>query len=268
MDFQEYLDLALAFIKLNAVKVIVAFLILIIGLWLVKKAVKITKNIMEKKGVDVTLQKFLGDLMGWILKILVFITAISQVGIETTSFIALIGAAGLAVGLALQGTLANFAGGALIMMFKPFKVGDLIEAQGHKGTVKEIQIFVTKLNGLQNKLIIIPNGILSNGSIINYNEQGKLRVDLIFGVGYGEDIKKTKEVLLQVLLNNPLVLKDPEPTVNVLELADSSVNFAVRPWSTPENYWKVYFETMEEGKLALDNAGIEIPYPHRVVLKK
>jgi len=154
------------------------------------------------------------------------------------------------------------------MIFKPFKVGDLIEAQGHKGSVKEIQIFVTKLNGAQNKLIIIPNGILSNGSIINYTEQGKLRVDLVFGVGYDEDIKKTKEVLMQVMLNNPLVLKDPEPSVNVLELADSSVNFAVRPWTTPDNYWKVHFQIIEEGKIALDNAGINIPYPHIVVINK
>lgn len=268
MDYQKYLDIALTFIKNNTVNVVVAILILIIGLWLSKKIVKLTQKLMAKRGVDETLQKFLGDLLGWGLKILVFITAISQVGIETTSFIAILGAAGLAVGLALQGTLANFAGGALIMIFKPFKIGDLIEAQGQLGVVKEIQIFVTKLTSPENKLIIIPNGTLSNGNIINYTEEGTLRVDLTFGVSYDADIKQTKEILMQVLLKNPDVLKNPAPTINVSELADSSVNFAVRPWTKTENYWKVYFNILEEGKLALDKAGIEIPYPHQVEIKK
>jgi small conductance mechanosensitive channel len=154
------------------------------------------------------------------------------------------------------------------MIFKPFKVGDLIEAQGELGVVKEIQIFVTKLNSPQNKLIIIPNGTLSNGNIINYTEEGTLRVDLTFGVSYDADIKQTKEVLMQVLLNNPDILKNPAPTINVSELADSSVNFAVRPWVKTKNYWKVYFNVLEEGKLALDKAGIEIPYPHQVEIKK
>ncbi len=257
MDYQKYVDIVIGFIERNAMNVIVALLILIIGLWLTKKFVRISKKIMGKRNVDVTLQKFLGDLLGWILKVLVFITAISQLGIETTSFIAILGAAGLAIGLALQGALSNFAGGALIMIFKPFKVGDLIKAQGELGVVKEIQIFVTKLTSPENKLILIPNGILANGNIINYTEEGKLRVDLTFGVGYDEDIKKTKEVLMQVMLINPDVLKDPAPTVNVSELADSSVNFAVRPWATPEKYWDVYFGITEAGKLALDSAGIE-----------
>jgi len=268
MDYQKYLDIVFNFIEKYAMNVITAILILIIGLWLAKKIVKITQKLMTKRGVDITLQKFIGDLVGWGLKILIFITAISQVGIETTSFIAILGAAGLAVGLALQGALANFAGGALIMIFKPFKVGDLIEAQGEIGVVKEIQIFVTKIISPGNKLVIIPNGILSNGNIKNYTEEGKLRVDLTFGVGYDEDIKKTKEVLMNVMLNNSKVLKDPAPTVNVSELADSSVNFAVRPWATPADYWDVYFGIIEEGKYALDKAGIEIPYPHQVEIRK
>jgi len=258
----------MSYIEKYAMNLVIAILILIIGLWLTKKIVKITKKLMAKKGVDLTLQKFIGDLVGWSLKILIFITAISQVGIETTSFIAILGAAGLAVGLALQGSLANFAGGALIMIFKPFKVGDLIEAQGEIGVVKEIQIFVTKIISPENKLVIIPNGILSNGNIKNYTEEGKLRVDLTFGVGYDEDIKKTKEVLMNVMLNNSKVLKDPAPSVNVSELADSSVNFAVRPWATPADYWDVYFGIIEEGKYALDKAGIEIPYPHQVEIRK
>ena len=268
MDFQEYLNLALDYILVYAPKVITALLILIIGLWLTKKIVKISQKLMEKRGVDVTLQKFLGDLVSWALKILVFITAISQVGVETTSFIAILGAAGLAVGLALQGSLANFAGGALIMIFKPFKVGDLIEAQGEIGSVKEIQIFVTKIISPGNKLVIIPNGTLSNGNIKNYTELGMLRVDLTFGVSYDADIKQTKEVLMKVLTDNEKVLKDPAPAVLVSELADSSVNFAVRPWATPADYWDVYFDTIEATKYALDKAGIEIPYPHQVEIKK
>jgi len=268
MDYQKYLDLVIDFVTKNAINVVVALLIVIIGLWLVRKVVKISRKLMAKNGVDVTLQNFLGDLIGWGLKIIVIISAISQIGIETTSFIAILGAAGLAVGLALQGALANFAGGALIMIFKPFKVGDLIEAQGEIGVVKEIQIFVTKLISPGNKLVIVPNGILSNGNIKNYTEEGLLRVDLTFGVGYDEDIKKTKEVLMNVMLNNPKVLKDPAPSVNVSELADSSVNFAVRPWATPADYWDVYFSIIEEGKYALDKAGIEIPYPHQVNIKK
>ena len=268
MDYQKYTDLALTFIGQYALNVVVAILILIIGLWLTKKLIRISKKLMAKQGIDETLQKFLGDLLGWTLKILVFITAISQVGVETTSFIAILGAAGLAVGLALQGSLANFAGGALIMIFKPFKVGDLIEAQGEVGTVKEIQIFVTKMITPGNKLAIIPNGTLSNGNIKNYTEEGKLRVDLTFGVGYDEDIKQTKEVLMHVLMQHPKVLKDPAPAVMVSELADSSVNFAVRPWCASADYWSVYFEITENCKLALDAAGIEIPYPHVVEIHK
>ena len=154
------------------------------------------------------------------------------------------------------------------MIFKPIKIGDLIEAQGEIGVVKEIEIFTTKLIGLSNKEIIIPNGALSNGNIVNYTTEGTRRVDLVFGVGYDSDIKKTKEVLMKVITENPKVLQEPAPTVNVLELADSSVNFAVRPWCKAEDYWAVYFETMENTKEALDAACIEIPYPHQVEIQK
>lgn len=268
MEYQKYLDKLMEYVAIYGMKALIAILIIIIGLWLVKKAVAVIKKMLSKRNIDETLQKFLGDFIGWILKVLVFITAISQLGVEVTSFIAILGAAGLAVGMALQGSLANFAGGVLIMIFKPFKVGDLIEAQGELGVVKEIQIFVTKIITPENKLSIIPNGILSNGTIVNYTEEGKLRVDMVFGVDYGEDIKKTKDVLLQVLQEDKNILKDPKPTVNVIELADSSVNFAVRPWATPEKYWDVYFGVTEKVKLALDKEGIEIPYPHQVEIKK
>jgi len=251
-----------------APKVLTALAILIIGWIIIGLIVKASKKLMQKKGLDETLQNFLASLVGWSLKILLFVTVISQLGVATTSFAAILGATGLAIGLALQGALANFAGGVLIMIFKPFKIGDLIEAQGVLGVVKEIEIFTTKITSPENKLIIIPNGTLSNGNITNYSEEGKLRVDLTIGVSYDADIKQTKDILMQVLTGNSKVLKDPAPTVNVSELADSSVNFAVRPWATPENYWDVYFETTENVKLALDKAGIEIPYPHSVEIHK
>lgn len=251
-----------------APKVIAALVILIIGLFAIGMIVRLAKRLMKKRGIDATLQKFLGNLLGWVLKILLFVVVASKLGVETTSFAAVIGAAGLAIGLALQGSLSNFAGGVLIMIFKPFKIGDLIEAQGVIGVVKEIQIFTTKLNTPGNKLAIIPNGSLSNGNILNYSAEGVLRVDHVIGVSYDADIKKTKEVLMKVMNNNSKVLKDPVPTVNVSELADSSVNFAVRPWTTTENYWDVYFEVLEDAKIALDAAGIEIPYPHSVEIQR
>lgn len=223
---------------------------------------------MNKKHYDESLQKFLVSLISWTLKIFLIIMVISTLGVETTSLAALIAAGGLAIGLALQGSLANFAGGVLLIIFKPYKIGDLVEAQGVLGVVKEIEIFTTKLVTPQSKLAIVPNGAMANGNIINYTAEGKMRVDTTVGVGYGEDIKKTKEVLLEVLTSNPKVLKDPPPSVNVSELADSSVNFAVRPYCLPEHYWDVYFGTIEGCKLALDKAGIEIPYPHSVEIHK
>ena len=248
-------------------QILTALAILVVGLFLIRIVTKLSRKMMVKNGVDITLQKILSNLVSWTLKILLFVVVISKLGVETTSFAAILAAAGLAIGLALQGSLANFAGGVLIMIFKPIKVGDLIEAQGELGVVKEIEIFTTKLTGLSNKEIIIPNGLLSNGNIVNYTTEGT-RLDLVFGVGYDSDIKKTKEVLLNVLTSHPLVLQDPSPTVNVSELADSSINFAVRPWCKTENYWIVFCDVTESTKEALDAAGIEIPYPHQVEIRK
>ena len=223
---------------------------------------------MDKRDYDLSLKKFITNLIRWALKIVLIIVVLGTVGIETTSFAALLASVGLAIGLALQGSLGNFAGGVLIMIFKPFKIGDLIEAQGQMGVVKEIEIFTTKLTGLSNKEIIIPNGSLSNGNIDNYSTEGTRRVDLVFGVSYDSDIKKTKDVLMQILTSHPKVLKEPAPSVNLLELADSSINFAVRPWCASADYWTVYFEVTEQTKEALDTAGIEIPYPHQVEIRK
>ena len=264
IDTEKWLQLALDY----GLKILGAILIWIIGSWVIKTILKTTKKIMSKRDYDESLQKFLLNLLGWILRIVLIVVVLGTIGVETTSFAAILAAAGLAIGLALQGSLGNFAGGVLIMIFKPFKIGDLIEAQGELGVVKEIEIFTTKLTGLSNKEIIIPNGSLSNGNIINYTTEGTRRVDLTFGVGYDSDIKKTKEVLMQVLTLHPKVLKSPEPTVNVSELADSSINFAVRPWSTADDYWDVYFGITEDVKEALDKAGIDIPYPHQVEIQK
>lgn len=264
IDIEKWIDLAQPFGK----KILIAAAIWIIGSWIIKKVIKTTRKLMSKRDYDESLQKFLLNLLGWAFKIILIIVILGTVGIETTSFAAILAAAGLAIGLALQGSLGNFAGGVLLMIFKPIKIGDLIEAQGELGVVKEIEIFTTKLTGLSNREIIIPNGSLSNGNIINYSTEGTRRVDLTIGVGYDSDIKKTKEVLMTVLTSHPKVLKEPAPTVNVSELADSSINFAVRPWSTSDDYWDVYFGITEDVKEALDKAGIEIPYPHQVEIQK
>ena len=249
-------------------KAIIALVILFVGLFVIKIVIKSTRKIMVKRDVDPTLQKFLTNLASWALKILLFIMVISQLGISTASFAAVIAAAGLAIGLALQGSLANFAGGVLIMIFKPFKIGDFIQAQGESGTVKEIEIFTTKLNTPDNKEIIIPNGKLSNDNIINYSTEKTRRVDFTFGVDYGSDIKQTKEVIQKVMENHPLVLKEPAIAINLSELADSSINFFSRCWVETPNYWTVKFDVMEQVKEELDKAGIDIPYPHRVIVNK
>lgn len=268
MDIQKLMDNGIEFISTYGIQVIGAIIIWIIGSWIIKKLLKVAGSVMTKNGYELSLRKFLLNLVGWTLKILLIIAILAKLGVETTSFAAILAAAGLAIGLALQGSLGNFAGGVLLMIFRPIKIGDLIEAQGEIGVVKEIEIFTTKLTTPDNKEVIIPNGTLSNGNIVNYTSEGKLRIDLTFGVSYDADIKQTKEVLMNVLTSNEKVLNDPAPTVNVSELADSSVNFAVRPWCTPANYWDVYFETTENVKIALDKAGIEIPYPHAVEIQK
>ena len=248
-----------------APKLALAILTLLIGLWIISGITKLVKLSMERSKVDPTLIPFMGSLVSWVLKVLLFISVASMIGIATTSFIAVLGAAGLAIGLALQGSLANFAGGVLVMIFKPYKVGDLIESQGHLGTVKEVQIFNTILIAPQSKQVIIPNGATSNGSIVNYTVEGKIRVDLTAGVSYDADIDKTKAVLMEVLVANDKVMKDPAPFVGVLEMADSSVNFAVRPHCLPKDYWDVYFSVNEAIKKALDKNDISIPFPQRDV---
>jgi small conductance mechanosensitive channel len=248
-----------------APKLALAIITLFIGLWIISGIVKLIKLSMERSKVDPTLVPFMTSLISWGLKVLLFISVASMIGIATTSFVAVLGAAGLAIGLALQGSLANFAGGVLVMVFKPYKVGDLIESQGHLGVVKEVQIFNTILIAPQSKQVIIPNGATSNGSIVNYTVEGKIRVDLTIGVSYDADIDKTKAVLMEVLTANDKVMQDPAPFVGVLEMGDSSVNFAVRPHCLPKDYWDVFFSVNEAMKKALDNNAIAIPFPQRDV---
>lgn len=239
-------------------KLISAFLILFVGLYAIRLINRLIRKIMVKRNLDPTLTKFLADILLWALRILLFVTFISKLGIETSSFVAILGAMGLAVGLSLQGSLSNFAGGMLIIVFKPFKVGDTIEAQGVIATVLEIQIFVTKMLTGNNQTVFVPNGALSNGTIINYSMQGERRADLTFAVSYDSDIKKAKEVLLNVLNQNPKVLENPAPEVFVKNLTASSVEFAVRPWAKNINYGAVFSDTLENCKAALDEAGIAI----------
>lgn len=261
IDIQKISDQAMTMIMEYGPKLLLAIVTLMIGLWVIKRFTTLAEKGMEKGKTDSTLAPFMKSLIGWVLKILLFLSVASMVGIETTSFIAIFSAATLAIGLALQGSLSNFAGGVLLLIFKPYKIGDLIEAQGHLGVVKHIQIFNTILLNPQNKTIIVPNGAVASNSIINYSDEGMLRVDLSAGISYDSDIRKAKDVLMKVLVDNPKVLKDPAPFVGVSELGDSSVNFAVRPWATVEDYWDVYFSINEEVKYALDAAGINIPFP-------
>ncbi|PKV51818.1 small conductance mechanosensitive channel [Aquimarina sp. MAR_2010_214] len=265
---QEWFNYGIELAKEFGPKLITAILIYIIGSWVIKKLISSVKKVMSKSKYDESLQKFLLNLITWSLKVFLIIIVISRLGVDVTTFAAVIAAAGLAVGLALQGSLSNFAGGVLIMIFRPYKIGDVIEAQGILGVVKEIEIFTTKLTTPENKLAIVPNGAMANGNIINYTAEGMMRVDITIGIGYDENIKNAKEVLLGVLTSNPKIMKDPAPSVNVSQLGESSVDLAVRPYCTPEDYWDVYFATLENCKLALDDAGIEIPYPHSVEIKK
>ena len=264
-NVDKYYDQAIGLGIEYAPKFIMAIVTLFIGFWIINRVVMLMQKALFAQNVDEPLVYFLSKLLSAGLKALLLISVASMIGIETASFIAAFGAACLAIGLALQGSLANFAGGVLILFFKPYRVGDLIEAQGHLGVVKEIQIFNTILTSPQNRRIVIPNGAMSNGSIENYSSEGLLRVDLTVGVAYDADLQKTKQVLEAILASDQRVVEDPGFTVAVSELGDSSVNLVVRPFVKVADYWDVYFDVTEKMKLALDEAGISIPFPQRDV---
>lgn len=249
-------------------KVLVAIAVLIIGLWLISRVTKLVKKVLVKRDVDPTLIPFLSGLVNITLKVLLVISVASMVGIATTSFVAALGAAGLAIGLALQGSLGNFAGGVLLLLFKPLKVGDVVEIDGEVGGVKEINILNTVLTTPADNTAIIPNGIVANNKILNFTQESVRRVDLSIGIGYDEDVDKAKEVLLDAMKKLPKVLEKPEPFVGITDFGDSSVNLAVRPFCNSTDYWEVFFAGNEAIKKALDDAGIEIPYPHQVEIRK
>jgi small conductance mechanosensitive channel len=239
-------------------KFISAVLILIVGLYAIRFINRMARKIMIQRELDPTLSKFLADILIWVLRVLLFVTFISKLGIETSSFVAILGAAGLAVGLSLQGSLSNFAGGMLIILFKPFRVGDTIEAQGVIGTVSEIQIFVTKLLSANNQTIFIPNGILSNGIITNFSVAGMRRIDLVFSLSYDTDIKAAKDIVMEVMKNHDKVLNTPEPLVIVKDLTDNAVHLAIRPWAKNEDFGLVSSDILENCKSTFDQKGIVI----------
>lgn len=264
LDPNQLTDYASTFVKVlidYSPKLISAFLILFAGLYTIRLINRFIRSMMVKRDLDPTLTKFLSDILLWVLRVLLFVTFISNLGIETSSFVAILGAMGLAVGLSLQGSLSNFAGGMLIILFKPFKVGHTIEAQGVVGTVSEIQIFVTKLINANNQTIFVPNGSLSNGTIINYSLLGFRRADLTIAISYDTDIKKAKNIITDVLNSNPKILKTPVAEVSVKNLTDNAIQLAVRPWANNEDFAAVFSETLESCKLAFDAAGIVVqPY--------
>lgn len=243
------------------INVLGAILIFVIGKIVAGWAKNLVKKLSDKAKIDPTIGKFLSNFVYGMGLVFIIIMALGRIGIETSSVIAVLGAAGLAVGFALQNSLSNFAAGILLLLFRPIRVGDYIEAGGAAGTVDEIHIFTTKLKTPDNKVIFIPNGTIASGNIVNYSLEDTRRVDMTFGIGYSDDIQKAKDIILKILSSDDRILKDPAPVIALSELADSSVNFTVRPWVKKENYWGVYFDTLETVKNKFDAAGISIPFP-------
>lgn len=262
-NYQEHIDNAIAWVWTALPNLITAILILIIGLWVVRFINRMVRGFFAKKDYDLTLETFLQSFISIALKIVLFVLVITQLGVQSSSLIAIIGAAGLAIGLALQGSLSNFAGGVLILLFKPFKVGDFISAQGVDGTVKEITIFYTKLTTFGNQIAIVPNGQLSNDNVINYNAMPTRRDKINVGIGYTSNIKIAKEILLQICADNENILKEPAPEVYVDGLGDSSVDLTLRFWAENSVFWGAHFHVIEETKKRFDEAEIEIPFPQR-----
>ncbi len=242
-------------------KVLLAIFILVAGAWVINLIVSATRKTMERSEVDANLRPFLLTTVRVVLRVLLVLAALGTVGIQMTSFIAIIGAAGLAIGMALSGTLQNFAGGVLILLFKPFKVGHFIKAQGFSGTVKEIQIFNTILLTPDNHEVIVPNGGLATNALENFSTQEKRKIIWTFGIGYGDSVQKAREVLTELLTNDERILKEEPPFIQLAELGDSSVNLTVRVWVKAEHYWPVHFEINEKVYEAFNDAGLNIPFP-------
>jgi small conductance mechanosensitive channel len=265
MEIEPLLAKVYELFTVFGVKILGAIVVFIIGRWVAKAFANLMRKIMDKREVDPTVTKFVGNLTYFALLTFIVLAALGLLGIQTTSFIAVIGAAGLAIGLALQGSLANFAAGFLLILFRPFKVGDFIDAAGVAGTVEAIQIFTTQLATPDNKTIIIPNAKLTGDNIINFSAKGTRRADMVFGIGYDDDIDKARGIISDILSNEERILKDPAPQIAVSELGDSSVNFVARPWVNAQDYWGVVFDVTEAVKKRFDAEGISIPFPQRDV---
>ena len=265
INFEKLIETLTLWVTTYSVKIIAAILIFIIGKWLARKISRLITALMEKNNVDITLTKFLENIIYYALVGLVVIAAAGQLGINTTSFLTIVGAAGLAIGLALKDSLANFASGVMLILFRPYRVGDFAEVGGSTGNIVSIDMFNTTLNTVDNKRVIVPNSSITGNTITNVTANDTRRVDLVMGIGYDDDIKKAKDILTRVVAEEPRVLESPKTNIAVSELADSSVNFVVRPWVKTEDYWDVYFDLTEKIKLTFDQEGISIPYPQRDV---
>ncbi len=260
-ELSKYSDVIITYSSEYGIKIIAAILIFIIGKWAVNKITAFTKKMMIKADIDTTLVEFAESLIYFVLLLMVVLASLNALGINTTSFLAVFGAASLAIGLALQGSLANVGAAVLIIIFRPFKVGDFVEAGGATGTVEDVNLFSTIIAPLDNRTVIVPNASVIAGNITNYSKKPERRVDHVFGIGYGDDLKLAKETLMEIMANDPKVMSDPAPFVAVSELGDSSVNFTTRSWVKTADYWDVYFSQIEAVKLAFDAKGISIPFP-------
>ncbi|WP_373001250.1 mechanosensitive ion channel family protein [Sulfurimonas sp.] len=261
MDVSKYSDMVLMYVGQYGLKIIAAILIFIIGKWAVKRATALSRTLMLKAKVDKTFVEFLESVIYFVLLIVVILASLNTLGINTTSFLAIFGAAGLAVGLALKDSLSNIGAAVLIIIFRPFKVGDTIESAGTTGTVKDINLFSTILEPIDQSIVIVPNSSIINGNITNFSQRTQRRVEHVFGIGYDDDLKLAKETLMQIILSDERVLSEPAPLVAVSELGESSVNFVFRAWVKTDDYWDVHFDMLERVKLVFDEKGISIPYP-------
>ncbi|MEZ5541940.1 MAG: mechanosensitive ion channel [Pseudomonadota bacterium] len=267
MDLQQYLNAELisAYLIPWSLRIFMALVIFVLGRWIAKLVVQVVGRMLRKARLDDMLGAFLCNILYTVLLLVVVIAALDQLGVQTTSLLAVFGAAGLAVGLALKDSLANFSSGVMLIMFRPFKVGDFIEAAGQGGTVEEVRIFSTVLRSGDNREIIVPNGHIYGGPIVNYSARATRRIDLVMGIGYDDDIRTAKQIIKDAFAADDRILQDPAPAVAVSELADSSVNLNVRPWVKTADYWSVRADLLERLKQAFDANGISIPYPQRDV---
>ncbi|WP_321493790.1 mechanosensitive ion channel domain-containing protein [uncultured Desulfobacter sp.] len=263
INVEKYMEMVTYWVTTYSVKIIAALLILAIGKWLARRITNLITKLMEKNKVDITLVRFLDSIIYYSFMVMVVIAAAGQLGINTTSFLTIVGAAGLAIGLALKDSLSNFASGVMLVLFRPYRVNDFVNIGGVTGNVMSISLFTTELNTTDNQKVIVPNASITSNIITNVTANPTRRVDLVIGIGYGDDIKKAKEVIQGVLSEEKRVLPEPAPLIAVSELADSSVNLVVRPWVKTGDYWSVYFALHENIKLALDANGISIPFPQR-----